>query len=174
MSVDDGTNRTAFTQEAAGNRVTADTRPGKGGTTTHTNYRWDVNNDVPMLAAEQTGTAPVRSYVYGPDGQPLTLTTGAANYLYQPDPFGNTADLTHLAGTVPQQNTMTDPFGGFTRTIPGGSGTPDPRLLFQGQHQDPLTGDYHLRARDYAAGNGQFTSVACVLLSYRRCAKVTK
>ena len=67
VSVDDGTNRTAFTQDAAGNRVAADTRPGKGGTTTHTSYRWDVNNDVPMLAAEQTGTAPVRNYIYGPE-----------------------------------------------------------------------------------------------------------
>lgn len=159
VSVDDGSNRTSYIQNAAGNRVSADTTPDKGGVTTHTSYRWDVNNQVPMLADEQTGAGPARGYTYVPDGQPLSLTVGTTNYLYQPDPFGNTADLTDTAGTVLQQSTMTDPFGGFAQSTPGGSGTPDPRLKFQGQFQDPATGSYDLRARDYTTDTGQFTSV---------------
>jgi RHS repeat-associated protein len=159
LSADDGTNRTTFVQNAAGNRVSADTTPDKGGATTHTGYQWDVNDSVPMLAAEQAGTGPVRAYTYQSDGRPLSLSVGTTRYLFQPDPFGNTADLTDLAGTVLQQNTMTDPFGGFTQATPGGTGTPDPRLLFQGEYRDPLSGNYHLRARDYTTDTGRFTSV---------------
>jgi RHS repeat-associated protein len=158
-AVDDGANKTAYTQDAAGNRVAADTTPDKGGATTHTSYRWDVNNAIPMLASEQTGTGPARSYTYNPNRSPLALSTAGADYLYQPDPFGNTAELTDLTGTVLQQSTLTDPFGEFSQSKPGGGGVPDPRLQFQGEYNDPLSGNYHLRARDYATGSGRFTSV---------------
>jgi RHS repeat-associated protein len=158
-TVDNGTNKTTFTQDAAGNRVAANTTPDKGGATTHTTYRWDVNNPLPMLDSEQTGSGPARSYTYHPDSDPQSLTTGGANYLYQQDPFANTAELTDPAGTVLQQSTITDPYGEFSQTTPGGSGVPDPRLQFQGQYNDPLTGNYHLQARDYTTGNGRFTSV---------------
>lgn len=64
-----------------------------------------------------------------------------------------------LAGTILQQEPMTEPFGEFTQSTPGGSGTPDPRLGFQGPYNDPLSGSYHMRARDYAANSGRFNSV---------------
>jgi YD repeat-containing protein len=149
-TVDNGTRKTVYTEDAAGNRLFADTAPSKGGTNSRTSYQWDVNNSLPMLVSEQADMSATRSYTYHPDGTPLTLTVGTANYLYQQDPFGNTAQLTNLAGTILQQANMTDPFGEFSQSSPGGSGTPDPRLGFQGQYNDPLSGSYHLRARDYA------------------------
>jgi RHS repeat-associated protein len=54
---------------------------------------------------------------------------------------------------------MTDPYGQFNQSTPGGSTTPDPRLGFQGQYLDPNSGNYHLRARDYTTTSGRFTSV---------------
>jgi hypothetical protein len=132
VSADVGGQKTVYTQEAAGNRVAAATTPDKGGATTQTSYQWDVNNPLPMLASEQSGSGPVRSYTYNPDGSPLSLQIGSAAFLYQQDPFGNTAELTDPSGAIQQQFTLTDPFGGFAQTTPGGAGAPDPRLKFQG------------------------------------------
>jgi RHS repeat-associated protein len=54
---------------------------------------------------------------------------------------------------------MTDPFGGFSQRTPGGAAAPAARLGFAGEFQDPTTGVYHLRARDYTTGLGRFGSV---------------
>src|SRR5215470_6659175 len=137
----------------------ADTAPDQGGRTTHTSYRWDINNQLPMLATEQSGVGPVRTYTYNQGGSPLSLEVGDAAFLYLSDPFGNTAELTDLTGTVQQQFTMTDPFGGFAQTTPGGPSAPAVRLGFQGQYNDPLSGAYHLRARDYVTDSGRFHSM---------------
>lgn len=158
LSVDDGVQRTVYTQDAAGNRAAGDTAPDAGGAASHTSYQWDVNTPLPMLASEQSGGGPARSYTYSPGGSPLSLEVGGAAFLYQPDPFGNIAELTDLAGGVQQQFTMTDPFGGFAQTSPGGPTAPAARLSFQGQYNDPLSGAYHLRARDYVTDTGQFHS----------------
>jgi RHS repeat-associated protein len=162
-SVDNGSTTTTYGIDAAGNRLAADTAPDKtppqGGGTVHTGYQWDVNNPVAMLASEQTGNGPARAYTYHPDGSPLSLTSGGDSFLYQPDPFGNTAELTDTAGTVVQQATMIDPYGRFNQSTPGGPTAPDPRLQFQGQYNDPNSGSYHLRARDYTTTSGRFTSV---------------
>jgi RHS repeat-associated protein len=158
-TVDNGKQKTTYTQDAAGNRLFADTAPSSGGARTRTSYQWDVNNALPLLVSEQSGTTPARSYTFNPNGNPLTLTVNGATDLYQQDPFANTAELTDLAGTILQQESVTDPFGEFNQSTPGGSGTPDPRFGFQGQYNDPLSGSYHLRARDYSTGTGQFNSV---------------
>jgi RHS repeat-associated protein len=158
-SVDNNGRKTVYTEDAAGNRLFADTTQKGGGAATRTNYVWDVANPLPMLVSEQAGSTPARSYTYHPDGRPLTLSVNGATTLYRQDPFNNTADLTDLAGTILQQETMTDPFGEFDQSTPGGSGTPDPRFGFQGQYNDPLSDAYHMRARDYATGTGRFGSV---------------
>jgi len=158
-TVDDGTSKTTYTQDAAGNRVAADTTPDNGDPAVHTSYRWDPSGGLPMLVDEHTSAGATHSYTYHPDGMPLTLTADGTSYLNQPDPFGNTADLTSLAGAVQHRTRMTDPFGAFARDTQRGSNTPGPRLHFQGEYNDPLSGDYHLRARDYAANYGRFTSV---------------
>src|SRR6266542_2145877 len=48
-SVDNGQRRTAYTDDAAGNRLSAETRPSGGGAATTTAYQWDVNNPLPAL-----------------------------------------------------------------------------------------------------------------------------
>jgi RHS repeat-associated protein len=153
--VDDGTRKTAYTDDAAGNRLFADTSPSSGGTATRTSYQWDVNSPLPMLVSEQT-VGQTRSYTYHPSGQPLAQRVDGATSLLHPDPFGNTTALTDTAGTVQRRYTLTDPFGGLTPTSATG---PDTRLGFDGQYSDPLSGAYHLRARDYAASSGRFQSV---------------
>ena len=154
-SVDNGQRRTAYTDDAAGNRLSAETRPSGGGAATTTAYQWDVNNPLPALAAEQTG-ADTRSYVYHPDSSPLSQQAGGVTSLLRPDPFGNTTTLTDTAGAVQRRYTLTDPFGELIPTMPAG---PDTRLGFQGQYNDPLSGSYHLRARDYGTATGRFGSV---------------
>src|SRR5262249_28784237 len=48
------------------------------------------------------------------------------------------------------------PFGRLTAAT---SGAPDTRLGFQSQYNDPLSGAYDLRARDYTSTDGRFHSV---------------
>jgi hypothetical protein len=99
-SVDAGGQKTVYTQDTAGNRVGADTTPDAGSASTHTTYQWDVNNTLPMLAVEQSGSDPARTYTYNPSSSPLTLQVGGTSFLYQPDAFGSTAhwDLRVLNG----------------------------------------------------------------------------
>lgn len=157
LSVDDGKSTTTYTQGASGDRIASDNRKDSGGASTHTRYDWDPAGALPMLADEQTGAA-TRAYTYNPDGSPNALRTSGVDELYQPDPFGNTAALTGLDGAVQRQFVMVDPFGGFTATAPGGSGTPVAGLGFNGQYQDPNTGDTHLRVRDYTTTLGRMLS----------------
>lgn len=153
-TVDDGKHKTTYTDDAAGNRLTADTVPDAGGATVRTSYQWDVNNDLPMLTSVSSA-GQTTSYTYQPDGGPLAQRTGSAATLIAPDPFGNTGTLLGTDGTVQQRYTMTDPFGVFTTTVSGGSTT---RLGFDGQYNDPLSGSYDLRARDYGTATGRFQS----------------
>jgi RHS repeat-associated protein len=109
-----------------------------------------------MLATEQTGTQ-TRTYTYHPDGTPLAQQAGGVTSLLRPDPFGNTTTVTDTTGAVQRRYTLTDPFGELTPTAPTG---PDSRLGFQGQYNDPLSGAYHLRARDYGTNTGRFGLLA--------------
>jgi RHS repeat-associated protein len=154
-SVDDGTRKTVYTEDAAGNRLYADTTPDAGGATSRTTYQWDVNNPVPMLTSEQSG-GQTRSYTYHPGGVPLAQQVGDVTSLLHQDPFGNTTTLTDPAGTVQRRYVITDPFGVLTPTTPTGT---DTRLTFQGQYSDPLSGAFNLRARQYRADTGRFDGV---------------
>ncbi|TML21063.1 MAG: hypothetical protein E6G35_17990 [Actinobacteria bacterium] len=111
-SVDDGKKHTTYTTDGAGNRLSADTTPDNGGTTTHTGYQWDVNAVLPLLASEQTGSSTTK-YTYQPGGAPYTQQSGANTTLLFPDPFGNTTALTDPSGAVQRLFQLTDPFGGL-------------------------------------------------------------
>jgi RHS repeat-associated protein len=154
-NVSDGAHKSTYTTDAAGNRLSADTSPAGGGTASRTDYQWDVNNPLAMLVSEQTPGA-TRTYTYNPDGSPATQQAGATASILHADPFGNTTALTDPSGTVQQRYTLSDPFGGLDPVVTGG---PDTRLSFQGQYKDPLSGTYHMRARDYASTPGRFQSV---------------
>jgi RHS repeat-associated protein len=153
VSVSDGRRTTTFTIDAAGLRTAADTSGGTGGPV-HTAYQWDTNATLPLLTGVVSTGTPTRGYTYGPDGLPQTVQVGTAGYLLDSDPFGNVTEVTDTAGTVDGRFTMVDPFGGFVAS----PGSVDPRVGFQGQYDDPLTGALYLRARDYAPAVGTFTS----------------
>lgn len=138
-----------YSYDGNGNRVSA-TVDGKT-----TDYLWDPAGAYPRLAIEQTSSgALVHRYLYG-DG-PVAMQTPTATYFYHVDPTGNVAELTDGSGQVAVAYHY-DPFGEVTATVPDGRTAPTNPLLFQGQYQDPITGLYDMRARDYDPATGRFT-----------------
>ncbi len=170
---------TAYGYDAGGNRISATTAG------VPTTYRWDINNPLPLLAAERTGTGRPQVYRYDPTGQPLSLlpgrrispiptpgrdggaaaapdrpagppiSPGLARSYYATDWLGSVTDLTGAGGTPTHAYTY-QPFGETSTAAAVGAAT-NP-LRFAGQYLDPVTGQYNLRARQYDPATGRLTS----------------
>ena len=129
-----------------GNRVT-------GGSS---RYVWDrlSPTGVPDAIAELNGTTVVNRYRFGPLG-PAVMTLNGNTAWPVVDHVGTIRQLIQYGATVAQYTS--DAWGNRT-TI----GTPAPGfttnpLGYTGQYSDPLTGNLHLRARQYNPGLGTFT-----------------
>ncbi|HVQ96377.1 MAG TPA: RHS repeat-associated core domain-containing protein [Mycobacteriales bacterium] len=150
-----------------------------------TTYRWDINNPLPLLATERTGTGRPQVYRYDPTGQPLSLlpgrrispiptpsrdggaaaapdrpagppiSPGLARSYYATDWLGSVTDITGAGGTPTYAYTY-QPFGETSTAAAVGAAT-NP-LRFAGQYLDPVTGQYNLRARQYDPATGRLTS----------------
>lgn len=129
-----------------GNRVT-------GGSS---RYVWDrlSPTGVPDTIAELNGTTVLNRYRFGPLG-PAVMTLNGNTAWPVVDHVGTIRQLIQYGATVAQYTT--DAWGNRT-TI----GTPAPGFTtnsigYTGQYSDPLTGNLHLRARQYNPTQGTFT-----------------
>jgi RHS repeat-associated protein len=140
---------TAYSYDGDGNRVQA-----AGASTT--NYAWDTNNAMAQLATESDGSgATVRSYVYGVET--LAMNAGGSSYYFAHDRLGSVVDVTSATGASEWAYGY-DPFGNpRTRTKIDPSAPTNP-LGFVGQLADPATGLYDMRARVYDPATGRFLS----------------
>jgi RHS repeat-associated protein len=146
-----GAGGSTYGYDPDGNRLTATT-----GTAT-TTYAWDVSGQLPTLAVERTGTS-ARSYRYKPDGSPLSTVTGAQVSYYTHDAFSNVSDISAAADGTPLWAYTYEPFGTVTAAIPLAPSTPVDPMRFAGEYQDPASGLYNLRARQYDPRQGRFTA----------------
>lgn len=141
---------TTYSYDGDGNRLTATT-----GTAT-TNYEWDTNNPLPQLATETDGSgATLRDYIQGLDT--IAMLEAGNTYYYHHDRLGSTTTLTSSNGTTEWAYTY-EPFGTPKTTTQADPNTPTNPLQYIGQYQDPNTGLYDLRARQYDPTTGLFTS----------------
>jgi RHS repeat-associated protein len=93
-----------------------------------------------------------KSYVYGPNGQPIEQITGSTATYLQGDQQNSTRLLTDQSGTV----TGTYTFDAYGRTT-GHTGAATTPLGYAGQYTDG-TGLIYLRARYYDPATAQFLS----------------
>lgn len=131
-----------------GNRLS---RSGSAGTS---QYRWDPNAELPLLAIERTATTS-STYTQGADG-PLGLQSAAGTSYYGMDGLGSVTTLTGQDGTL-QRSYAYEAFGA-TRAETAADGAPGNPLQFTGQYRD-ADGRYNLRARVYDPSLGRLLSV---------------
>src|SRR5581483_11130195 len=93
-----GSTLASFTYDGNGNRLT------KTASSVTTDYRWDENNDLPMLALEQQGGSTLRSYLYGDalgTTSAITKQTGATQWTYTYTPYGEAHTTTKVDPDAP-------------------------------------------------------------------------
>jgi RHS repeat-associated protein len=131
---------TTYTYDGDGNRTQSSTGPQASD---KTNYRWDVNNDMPQLSIERDGNNTLlRRYVYG--ARRLSMTTAAGTYYYAYDALGSVSNLVSASGS-PLWTYSYEPFGTQAATQDDPN-APTNRMGFAGEYLDP-TNLYDLRAR---------------------------
>lgn len=150
---------TTYTYDVDGNRATSV----KSGTTT--SYTWDINNELPLLTGEITGSVG-RSYAYNELGQIESTKQPQGTFYYHHDLIGTVTDLTNSTGRDTAHYTF-GPFGeNGTNLNLGAEDAPLNRFGFTGEYTDQtIRNDYdavatsiNLRARTYDPNTGRFTS----------------
>lgn len=146
-----GGTTTTYSYDGDGNRLQAST----GSLASQkTNSLWDTDNPLPLLGVERDGNGSlVRRYTYGAAIAPLNMTTPSGAFYYHYDSLSNVANVTDGAGAT-QWTYSYEPFGAGRSTT--GSGPANP-IQFDGQYQDN-GGLYNLRAREYDATTGRFST----------------
>ncbi|MEV8569074.1 DUF6531 domain-containing protein [Streptomyces sp. NPDC051322] len=151
-----------FTYDSDGNRSKR--------TKTGVSLAWDINNDIPQLAAEYTSTGSLYAdYEYNPDGAVESEHRSSAGtdalYYYHRDLIGSITDLTTASGSQAKTYEYSSAFGA------GGPGVdsnqPNNNFGYAGQYKEPAGGEdasladalgYNMRARTYDPDQGRFTS----------------
>ena len=150
IGASNGSTSASYGYDGSGNRLSSTV----GSATT--NYLWDSNFGLPQLAIERDSSSSlIRRYTYG-NGR-ISMTTPSTAAYYSTDPLGSVTELSGAGGTQLGQYD-TNPFGdGATATgvDPSVAGNP---YGFAGEYQDPTTGLYDLRARQYDPSTGRFLS----------------
>src|SRR5581483_4489695 len=144
-----GSTLASFTYDGNGNRLT------KTASSVTTDYRWDENNDLPMLALEQQGGSTLRSYLYG--DQLLSMNAGGASFYFHHDALGTTSAITKQTGATQWTYTYT-PYGEAHTTTKVDPDAPDNPMRYTGALIDLEAGLYDLRARLYDPDAGRFLS----------------
>jgi RHS repeat-associated protein len=119
-----------------------------------TDFAYDLDNPLPLLAEERGEGGTSRRYVWG-DDQLLSMRTGGSDYYVAHDSQGSVVGLTSAAGAT-ESTSIYDAFGN-ARASHIAAGAPEIPLRFDGQRLDP-TGLYHLAARQMDPATGAFIS----------------
>jgi RHS repeat-associated protein len=124
-----------------------------GGVTTR--FDWDnISSGLPNVTAESIAGAVIRKYAYGHDM--ARTTNGTTNSFLLADPVGTITHLVSGAGAT-QAQYLTGAYGANkTTTVTDPSVASNP-IRYTGQYTDPITGNVHLRARQYNPTLGMFT-----------------
>ena len=145
-----GSTSVSYSYDGTGNRLNSTV----GSATT--NYLWDSNFGLPQLALERDSSGSlIRRYTYG-NGR-ISMTTPSTTAYYSTDPIGSVTELSGAGGTQLGQYDA-NPFGDnatATGVNPSVAGNP---YGFAGEYQDPTTGLYDLRARQYDPTTSRFLS----------------
>lgn len=137
---------TTFTYDGEGRRLSSTLG------TTPTRYLWDPQTS--QLALERDSrNATIRSYKYA--RTLIGMTAGGVDYTYTTDQLGSVRAVTDTTGAVLAKYEF-EPYG-RTKTQELGRKAPVNPLQFTGQYSEGTAG-YHLRARQYNAVDGMFTS----------------
>jgi RHS repeat-associated protein len=135
-----------YTLDGQGRRIGATTD-------TRRNFVLDVATPFSRVLAEKgEGDAPVATYTYGHELLSAKRTGGEVFYIY--DAFGSVRALADETGTI----TDSYAYDGFGQVVVR-TGTTSNDFYYRGEQLDPVTGLYHLRARDYDPSLGRFVSV---------------
>jgi RHS repeat-associated protein len=145
-----GSTSASYSYDGNGNRLSSTV----GSSTT--NYLWDGNFALPQLSLERDSSASlIRRYTYG-NGR-ISMTTPQTTAYYSTDPLGTVTELSG-AGGVQLGQYDSNPFGDnptSQNVDPSVTGNP---FGFAGEYQDPTTGLYNLRARQYDPTTSRFLS----------------
>jgi RHS repeat-associated protein len=134
----------SYTYDGAGNRLQ------DAGSTT-TNYTWDTNAAVPLLATDVSSSA-TRRYTYADSLN--SVKVGSTEYYYTHDTMGSVANLTNSSGA--EQRTYTyEPYGSNRKTH-NATGAPTNVMRFDSEYYDTSSATFDLRARNYDPGTGSF------------------
>ena len=140
-----------YSYDGAGDRTAS-----KSGTATMA-YSYDVNDPLPSLAIERSGSgAELRRYIMG-NGLILSVHTNGTDYYVAHDALGSVVGLTSAAGAA-ETTSRYDPYGGLRSTTKIDPNAPSLPIGFEGQYLD-ANGLYHLNARQLDPGTGSFVSL---------------
>jgi RHS repeat-associated protein len=145
-----GSTAANYSYDGTGNRLSSTV----GSSTT--NYLWDNNFALAQLSLERDSSGNlIRRYTYG-NGR-ISMTTPSTAAYYSTDAIGSVTELSGGGGTQLGQYDF-NPFGDnptSSNVDPSVAGNP---ITFAGEYQDPITGLYDLRARQYDPTMGDFLS----------------
>lgn len=152
MSTASGGITTSYSYDGDSKRLSSSTSGGAD-----LRYTWDIvsSTGLPELALERDASGNlVRRYLLGPVGA-LNFTTSGGTFWYQRDPLDTVSDVTDASGAA-QWRYEYEPYGQqrVATNVPGTA--PENRLRFNGQYLDLETASYHLRARQYEPTLGRF------------------
>ncbi|MEU5420300.1 ricin-type beta-trefoil lectin domain protein [Streptomyces sp. NPDC020667] len=145
----------SYGYDADGNRTTAS----KDGSGLQRTTAWDINNALPLAAADYDGNGAVQAeYRYSPRGQIQAEVTGGSTYYHHRDLLGSVSDLTDAGGNLQTSYTYTA-FGDVSQTNATAKPPANP-FAYAGAYREPTTNaaGYYLRARNYDPATGRLTS----------------
>lgn len=129
-------------------------------TTGTTNWSWDPNNPIPLLAATTT-TSATTVHRYDPVGTPLASVTPSdptKSTWYATDAQGSVTDTLTNTGALARTYTY-DPWGATLTNTTAITGAPQAAFGYTGATPIPGTDTYYLRARDYDPTTSRFTTL---------------
>ncbi len=148
-----GSNTVTYTYDGDGKRLSASTGPAPAQTT---KYLWDTNFALPELAVERDGAdQPLRRYVNGLET--VSEITPAGEFFFHHDAMGSVVNVTDQSG-VTQWTRLYEPFGVKRSETKDSPTAPAVPLGYAGEYNEPASGLYDLRARQYDPAVGRFLS----------------
>ena len=149
-TANDGTTTVDYSYDGNSNRRSSTT----DGTTT--NQLWDTNNLLPELAQETDSSGGlIRGYTYG--SSVISMTTPSATAYYSSDATGSITEMSSASGASLGQYDR-NPFGDGATSAGVDASVAGNRIGLGGEYQDPTTGLYDLRARQYDPATSRFTT----------------